>query len=236
MPVIYLVRHGQASYGTADYDRLSVRGRRQASALGSVLAGRCGRIDRAQSGTMRRQVDTAGECLAAVGPTAPTACTAAEQDSRWNEYDFADIITRHGPPETEPVADAQQAADAQPGAQPAGQGALDVALHGWIDAGEASACAESFPAFTRRVTSAVDDLAGALGKGEAGVVFTSGGPIAAIAARLMALPPSGFVALNRVVANGGITKVVYGVRGLSLLSFNEHGHFDGPMRDLLSYR
>lgn len=230
MPVIYLVRHGQASYGTEDYDRLSERGRRQASALGSVLAGRCGRIDRAQSGTLRRQVDTAGECLAAVGPAAPTACTTAEQDARWNEYDFADVIARHGPAQPAPVA------DQQPGGQSGGQGVLDVALHSWIDAGDTSTCAESFPVFTARVASAVDELAAALGSGEAGVVFTSGGPIAAVAARLMHLPPPGFVALNRVLANGGITKVVYGARGLSLLSFNEHGHFDGPMRDLLSYR
>lgn len=233
MPVIYLVRHGQASYGTADYDRLSERGRRQAGALGSVLAGRCGRIDLAQSGTLRRQVDTAGECLAAVGPTAPTACTVAEQDARWNEYDFADVIARHGPARPAPAADPQPAG--QPGEQ-GGQGVLDAALHGWIDAGERSTCVESFPAFTARVASAVDELAAALGSGEAGVVFTSGGPIAAVAARLMHLPAPGFVALNRVLANGGITKVVYGARGLSLLSFNEHGHFDGPMRDLLSYR
>lgn len=227
MPVIYLVRHGQASYGAADYDRLSARGRAQASALGSVLADRCGRIDRVLSGTMRRQVDTAGECLAAASPVAKTGCTLPEQDARWNEYDFIDLLARHGNPPT-----GESANEPQTGVQHL----LDDALQRWIAAGESTGCAESYPAFAARTYAALDDLANGLGKGESVVVFTSGGPIAAACARLLALPPTGFVALNRVVVNGGITKVVHGARGTSLLSFNEHGHFEGPMRDQLSYR
>lgn len=37
MSVIYLVRHGQASFGSDDYDRLSTIGREQAQALGEYL-------------------------------------------------------------------------------------------------------------------------------------------------------------------------------------------------------
>lgn len=228
MPAIYLVRHGQASYGAADYDRLSTRGRRQASALGPVLADRCGRIDRAVSGTMRRQADTASECLAAIGPIAQTACTAAEQDPRWNEYDFSDILAQHGDPAPHEAGSGDDSTGIQ--------GPLDGALTGWIEAGDASGCAETFPEFSGRVHATMDELADGLTKGQAAVVFTSGGPIAATCARLLNVPPTGFVALNRVLANGSITKVVHGARGLSLLSFNEHGHFDGPMRDLVSYR
>ena len=39
MGVLLLVRHGQASLGTADYDRLSDIGRRQAQVTGARLAG-----------------------------------------------------------------------------------------------------------------------------------------------------------------------------------------------------
>jgi len=38
MSELYLIRHGQASFGTADYDRLSEKGIRQASVLGDHLA------------------------------------------------------------------------------------------------------------------------------------------------------------------------------------------------------
>ena len=39
MGQILLVRHGQASWGAADYDVLSPLGERQAAALGACLAG-----------------------------------------------------------------------------------------------------------------------------------------------------------------------------------------------------
>jgi hypothetical protein len=36
--------------------------------------------------------------------------------------------------------------------------------------------------------------------------------------------------------NGAITKLVSGRSGVSLVSVNEHGHFEGPHRGLLTYR
>jgi broad specificity phosphatase PhoE len=59
-----------------------------------------------------------------------------------------------------------------------------------------------------------------------GVVFTSGGVIAAVAAALLEVPDEALVALNRVAVNGAVTKVVGGRRGTTLLSFNEHAHQD----------
>lgn len=223
MPVIYLVRHGQASFGAADYDDLSALGRKQSATLGPVLAERCGRIDHVRSGTMRRHVDTAAEALGAFPPTVepPTPST----DARWNEYDFADIIAGH----PDPDADGPQTLAG-------GQGVLDRALTRWIAAGESTGCAESFPAFRDRVYAALDDLTAALGKGETAVVFTSGGPIGLLGARLLGMADPGFIGLNRVLVNAGVTKVVHGSRGSTLLSVNEHAHFDGPAAELLSYR
>ncbi|WP_344211689.1 hypothetical protein [Kribbella sancticallisti] len=40
--------------------------------------------------------------------------------------------------------------------------------------------------------------------------------------------------LNPVTVNTAITKLVSGRSGLTLISFNEHGHLDGS--ELLSYR
>ena len=58
MPTILLLRHGQASFGTADYDVLSALGERQARAVDAELHRRAAAIDLAASGTMRRQRDT----------------------------------------------------------------------------------------------------------------------------------------------------------------------------------
>ena len=59
MAAIYLVRHGQASFGSANYDQLSELGTRQADATGEYFA-RCGiTLDAAYSGDLSRQRETA---------------------------------------------------------------------------------------------------------------------------------------------------------------------------------
>jgi hypothetical protein len=60
--------------------------------------------------------------------------------------------------------------------------------------------------------------------------------ISAICAALLSMPPAGYLAVNRTMANASITKLVSGRSGVSLVSVNEHGHFDGQRRDLLTYR
>ena len=55
MGALYLVRHGQASFGAADYDQLSELGARQCRRLGEHWQRRGMRFDAAFSGTLRRQ-------------------------------------------------------------------------------------------------------------------------------------------------------------------------------------
>jgi broad specificity phosphatase PhoE len=67
-------------------------------------------------------------------------------------------------------------------------------------------------------------------------VFTSGGVVSAICASILGLTPEAFLSVNRTMVNASLTKIVHGRSGTSLVSLNEHGHFDGPNRELLSYR
>src|SRR6201989_1278565 len=67
MSVLLLVRHGQASLGTADYERLSDIGRRPAHGKGARLARTDLVIDRMVSGGLTRQRDTAQAVLDALG-------------------------------------------------------------------------------------------------------------------------------------------------------------------------
>jgi len=57
MAQLLLIRHGQASYGEADYDRLSARGQEQARALGKHLAN--AKLDALFVGPLTRQQQTA---------------------------------------------------------------------------------------------------------------------------------------------------------------------------------
>jgi N-acyl-D-aspartate/D-glutamate deacylase len=67
------------------------------------------------------------------------------------------------------------------------------------------------------------------------VVVTSGGPVAVVAADLLAGDLSAWARFNRVTVNTGVTKVVSGGSGLSCVSFNDHAHLDHDRR-LLTYR
>jgi broad specificity phosphatase PhoE len=214
-----LVRHGQASFGAEDYDRLSPHGFGQSMSVGAELDRREVGFAQARTGSLARQRDTASTVLRVLDTG-----LVAKEDPRWNEYDHVDIARHH-------AGGAEQGGDSR-----AYQAVLDGALSAWVGAGEAGPCAETWPAFLARVRGALEELAGVLGKGENAVVFTSGGVIAAVCGLLLGMPEAGLLKMNRVTVNGGITKLISGRSGISLLSFNEHGHFEGEEADLLTYR
>ncbi|HEX5739103.1 MAG TPA: phosphoglycerate mutase family protein, partial [Hydrogenophaga sp.] len=58
MGTLYLVRHGQASFGAEDYDQLSERGRQQSVQLGRYWAARGLVFDAVITGTLRRHEQT----------------------------------------------------------------------------------------------------------------------------------------------------------------------------------
>lgn len=222
MSVILLVRHGQASFGEADYDVLSPLGFRQAEVVGAALAARGVHVDRAVSGSLARQRDTARTALAALG-----SAVVAEVDPRWDEYDHTLVYDEYaagGLP--------AQRAEAARGFQHR----LEVALHAWAGGTTGTGLSPEWAGFSADVAAATDAVAAGLGRGETVAVFTSGGVISAVCARLLALPPDAVVAFNRVVVNAGITKIVHGRRGSTLISFNDHAHFEGAHADLLTYR
>jgi broad specificity phosphatase PhoE len=218
MPVIHLIRHAQASFGGDSYDVLSEVGERQSELVDQALAARGIRASRVAAGTLRRQIDTAR--------------AEPSLDERWNEYDTAAVLAAHGP---ELGGDRNEMGAAPGMSSREFQQVLDSALLAWIEAGHDSPCEETWPAFQRRSLGAVSDLAEVLGSGETALVYTSGGPIAAICASLIGAPDSSFVTLNRVCVNTAVTKLMSGRGGLRLVTFNDHGHLEHD-RELMTFR
>jgi broad specificity phosphatase PhoE len=235
VPAIHLVRHGQASFGAGDYDRLSAVGHEQARAVGVALRGRGVTPAVVVHGSLRRQRETA-EAIAATWADAPDGPPPLRADARWDEYDHEGLLTALA---ADP-AYATHAADAAGASDPARafQAALDEALDRWTGGACDDEYAESFGAFGERVGLALDeavaraaDPAGRRpGRPGATVVVSSAGAIGAVVAALLRLDPEAWAALNRVAVNTGITTVVAGARGRSVVSFNEHGHLGGPDR------
>ncbi|WP_028851419.1 histidine phosphatase family protein [Thermocrispum municipale] len=213
MGAIYLVRHGQASFGSDDYDKLSPLGKEQGVVVGEELRRRGLEFAVVRSGSMARQRDTA-----------IAAGFHADQDARWNEYDFADVFAYA--PEVPETSDERGY-----------QRVLDASLQAWVAAGPGDGrAAESWDDFTARVDGALESVVSELGSGQNALVFTSGGVIAAITGRILGDRPGLFWRLNRMMANAAITKIISGRSGLTLVALNEHGHFEGARRHLFSFR
>ena len=226
MPTILLVRHGQASFGAENYDELSAPGQKQAQVFADHLVGRGLNVQELVSGSMRRQLDTAAA-------SAQVLNRAVAIDPRWNEYPMDTILATYSQTEVRAgVAEPEHATTAA-----AYQHLLERALAAWIAAGaDDSSGPETWPDFQRRAQDALQELSDRLEPGAAALVFTSGGVIAALAAWLLQLPAEAMIGLNRVAVNTGVTKLVSGRRGVTLVSFNEHAHLEQVPHTSITYR
>lgn len=230
MGAIYLIRHGQASFGAADYDRLSELGVRQAELLGRALRARLPSVASAWCGSMQRHRQTAEACLAAFGGSPPPTV-----DAGWDEYDHDEVIAVFEPRFADRAALGSELGRHDDPAR-AFQRIFAAAVARWVEGAHDADYRESWPQFRRRVADALARLARALGKGETALVFTSGGPIAAVAGELVGVPPARQPQLAWTLANGGITKLVCRGDVVHLSTLNEHSHFEGADGRLVTYR
>lgn len=207
MSVVLLVRHGQASYGTADYDRLSETGARQSRRLGESLTRSLATAPAITSGALVRQLSTADHLVASAHWLG-----AVNVDPRWNEFDHAhflsDRMTGFGGLESGAFQDE-----------------LEIGMREWSLGKVTGSAPETFDDFRRRTEAALDHLV-AGPSGSVAVVVTSAGVISWIAAVLLGGGVEQWIRLNRVCVNSAVTKVVGGRRGAALVTFNDHGHLE----------
>jgi broad specificity phosphatase PhoE len=157
-----------------------------------------------------------------------------EQDPCWNEYDHERILTALDPSFVSRAGLAQGlAGEADP--RKAFQVLFERALARWMS-GAHTDYAESFPEFGERVAKALERVAARLKRTETALVFTSGGPIGAVAKTLLGLSDEAAAGVSTTLTNASLTKLLKGARGLRLSSLNEHGYLETAQRDLISYR
>jgi broad specificity phosphatase PhoE len=225
---LVFVRHGQASFGAADYDLLSDVGRRQAGAVGAALRDRLSGVRAVVSGTMRRQRDTAAACLAAMGLP-----VRWEEDAAWNEFDHEEVLRVYEPRWADPTEFLRDLAGAGPGE--GFERAFLAAVTRWTGGAHDTDYRETWPGFLARVDGALARLPRA--PGGTILVFTSGGPIsAACRAHLGARDASAVLAHAFRLANASVTTLAAGQEGLTLALFNDHAHFSGTDESLLTFR
>jgi len=228
--VLYLVRHGQASFAADDYDQLSELGFEQSRILGDALRRRIPRVDEVVLGTMRRHRQTAEACLGAMGVDAPPI-VIPELD----EYDHDEVVFQLEP-RWRDRALMRAELDREEEPRRAFQRVFEKAVARWTTVSDASGYPEPFPAFETRCARALGQLTEGLGHSKTVLVFTSGGPIALMMGALIGLQGPDCLRLQWRLVNTGVSKVVVGRTGPTVGSLNEHAHLEREAKRLITYR
>lgn len=230
MGAIYLIRHGQASFGSTNYDQLSPLGHQQARVLGQALKARGVTPDVLISGSMQRHQETAAGAMATLGPDLPLQTHAGV-----NEFDHENVIEVAAPHYVDKSVMMGEMA-AAPDPRRAFQLFFRDAVSRWVGGNHDDEYNEPWSVFKLRCVTALDDLVKATPPKGNTVVFTSGGAISVMCAHLLGLNDAQAFTINWTLANTGITKLQAGRDGLHLVSVNEHAHMEGMEPPLLTYR
>lgn len=215
MGMLHLVRHGQASFGSADYDRLSDLGQRQCLALGQWYASRGQRFEAVYTGTLTRHRQSLAALAQGHG-----ALPAAVELPALNEYDSEALVrTVHPGPLPRPDT---------PEVYRQHFRLLREALTGWVDARLAPAGMPSHADWLAGIGAALERVRGHDGDV---LVVSSGGPIATATAAVMGAPPQAFVELNLRLRNSAVTEFAFNSRRHVLHSFNGLPHLLEPGRE-----
>jgi broad specificity phosphatase PhoE len=220
MGAIYVVRHGQAAFGTDHYDRLTEIGFAQARLLGAYFSRRNIRFDAVFTGTLRRQTETALGIFdghTELGPKPPQECFPALDE--YNPEAIMMALTGELPT---PVA---AAARRDPVVVREHFRLLRDALLAWA---EDRTQPEGMMAFQNFQDGAVAVLVEARQRFPDGnvLVVSSGGPIAAMVAAVLKAPAASAVELNLRIRNSSISEFASTPRRHHLISFNGLPHLD----------
>lgn len=231
MTILTLVRHGQASFGGADYDQLSELGHRQSRILGEHWRTLGVSFDALYSGELKRQRETAAGMLAGMQREPEHA-----RDRAFDEYDFISILRAYMPVVASEARELQIDAAKVFKDPRLFQAVFERCIDCWFAGREhAHTPFESWKEFSGRVIDGIARLATADRAHVVGV--TSGGVIAVALREALKLSDSMAFQLNWRIANASVHRFKMGKRGLSLLGYNNVAHLE-LARDasLITYR
>ncbi len=236
MSTVYMIRHGQASFGQSDYDRLSALGAKQAHIVARHL-GRLGVVfDAVYVGPLRRQRQTAAtmaEACAGNGQSFPPLQPLAELE----EYDAAGlwrhlrarVLASH--PE---LAAGRERLHREPRTF---QRLFSRIVQSWVAGEHPTDHLESWEAFGERVRRGLRRIMRREGAGKHVAVVTSAGPVAVAVQMAAVVTDARCVDLSWQVLNASITRFRYRAERFTLTGFNDVAalELEGDP-ELLTYR
>ena len=230
MASIYLVRHGQAGFGKLNYDQLSDIGSEQGELVGKALTLRGIEADIVVHGAMQRHRQTLQAAQRHWHSHGPV-----HEWAGFNEFDSDDVIACAFP-QFRHKARLGAWLLTQKNKYRAFQELFSEAVVRWTSGEHDGDYQESWPAFCQRVIAATEQLMKQYA-GKNMVIFTSGGPITALAQYCLRLDNKAAFELNWTLLNGGISQLLYSRSGrVNLAAFNEQHHLALAGPKYLTYR
>jgi len=233
---LILVRHGQASFGKASYDKLSDKGVEQVKILARHWHDMGEQFDHVYCGTLLRQKETANELLSLVKGAPP----ASIETPAFNEYNGDPLMRVYlrdhaaddgfDTPFSWPITD-----------ELLFQTLFEAACAKWIRGelmpGSEDANFEYWENFQHRVYTAIDEIMVRHNSGSRVLISTSGGVIAMVLQRVLQFPDQAVISTNWMVRNSSVSRVIYGQGKVSLTQFNSLPHLERPgLQEMITYR
>lgn len=220
MATLIMIRHGQASFGAANYDELSLLGERQANLTGHHLRAIGLACDTVLAGDMVRQQHTASLACRAWGVEG-----AVQTEPAFNEYDADGLFKAYL---SSVLADDEELAGRQRelfSDRKLFQRMFEAVTGKWL-AGEPHDVDgfESWAVFTARVAEGMASLHRHYDRHANLAVFSSGGPISVAVAQSLGLSAPETIRLNWSIYNASVTELRSTRQGWRLIGFNNITH------------
>lgn len=212
MGTLYLVRHGQASFGAADYDQLSELGTRQCERLGGWFRSRGARFDAVLTGTLKRHAQS----LAAI----ETGLGARREAQVWpglDEYD-SEALVRAVHPGALPAPDTPEAVRQH-------FRLLRQGLAAWMAGEVRPAGLPAHADWVAGIVAALDHVRTQHAGGDV-LIVSSGGPISHAVGHVLGLNADAVIELNLYLRNSALTEFKVNPKRHTLISFNTLPHLD----------
>jgi broad specificity phosphatase PhoE len=211
MGTLYLVRHGQASFGAADYDNLSPLGHRQSQRLGEYFAHKGLHFEAVITGTLRRHTQT-WEGIA-------QGASLRHTPLLWpglNEYDSEAVIKTIHPTQLEKPD--------TPELYRHHFRLLRDGLTQWMNGVVSPHGMPTYNAFVHGVSSALEHVR----KHHTGNVLlvSSGGPISTAVGHILGTSPETIIELNLRIRNSAVTEFHFTPKRHMLVTYNTLPHLD----------
>ena len=213
MGQLYLVRHGQASLGAADYDQLSHLGELQSQRLGEHWRSQGLCFDAVITGSLKRHAQT----LAGIQHSMGTQHEALIWPGL-NEYDGDAVIRAIQPGEV--------ITPTTPEGYKHYFRLLRDGLAQWMAGVITPQGMPSYTDFVQGVTDALDRIR----HQHTGNVLlvSSGGPIATAVAHVLRVSPETSIELNMRLRNSAVSEFSFNPKRHSLIGFNSVAHLETP--------